>query len=95
MIFGGGGKLRPTLPQGGTTRGICRRTRSLWYLQWSEFLIVFDRRDHPNVIPHPEMYPLIVEPIVGSKCLTKVLMDGGVVSTSCTLRPSMVWALCA
>jgi hypothetical protein len=47
------------------------------YVQWSEFSIVFDRRDHPDEIPHPEMYPLIIEPIVGSKSLTKVLMDGG------------------
>jgi hypothetical protein len=47
------------------------------YLQWSEFPIVFDCRDHSNKIPHLGIYPLIVEPIVGSKRLTKVLMDGG------------------
>jgi hypothetical protein len=47
------------------------------YLWWSEFSIVFDHHDHPNMIPHPGMYPLIVELIMGSKCLTKVLMDGG------------------
>lgn len=29
------------------------------------------------MIPHPETYPLIVEPIVGSKHFTTVLMDGG------------------
>jgi hypothetical protein len=23
------------------------------YLRWSEFPIVFDHHDHPNVIPHP------------------------------------------
>jgi hypothetical protein len=63
-----------------------------WYVWWSKFSIVFDRRDHPDVIPHLETYPLIVEPIVGSKHLTKVLMDGGTVSISCTSRPSTVWA---
>jgi hypothetical protein len=47
------------------------------YLQWLEFLIVFDRRDHPERILHPETYPLVVEPIVGSKHLSKLLMDGG------------------
>jgi hypothetical protein len=47
------------------------------YLRWSEFSIIFEHHDHPDMIPHPGMYPLIVEPIVGSKRLTKVLMDGG------------------
>jgi hypothetical protein len=47
------------------------------YLQWLEFLIVFDRRDHPERISHPGTYPLVVEPIVGSKHLSKLLMDGG------------------
>jgi hypothetical protein len=59
----------------------------LRYIRWSEILIFFDHRDHPD------MYSLIVEPIMGSKRLTKVLMDGGVVSTSCTSRPSMDWTL--
>lgn len=49
----------------------------LWYLRWSEFPIVFDHLDHPDRIPHPRGYPLIVEPIVGSKSLSKVLMDRG------------------
>ena len=47
------------------------------YLWWSEFPIVFGRRNHPDRIPHRGSYPLIMEPIVGSKFLTKVLMDWG------------------
>jgi hypothetical protein len=47
------------------------------YLQWLEFPIVFDCRDHPDRIPHPRTYPFIVEPIVGSKRLSKVLIEGG------------------
>jgi hypothetical protein len=47
------------------------------YLRWSEFLIVFDRRDQLNIISHPRAYPLVIEPVVGSKRLTKVLMEGG------------------
>lgn len=47
------------------------------YLQWLEFLIIFDHHDHPEKISHPGTYPLIVEPIVGSKHLSKLLMDGG------------------
>jgi len=47
------------------------------YLQWSEAPITFDRSGHPDKVPCPGTYPLVVEPIVGSKCLTRVLMDGG------------------
>jgi hypothetical protein len=45
------------------------------YLRWSEFHIVFNHRDHPDRIPHPRTYPLIVKSIMGSKCVSKVLMD--------------------
>ena len=42
-----------------------------------ESLITFDRTNHPDVVPHPGRYPLVVDPIIGRKWLTKVLMDGG------------------
>jgi hypothetical protein len=42
-----------------------------------EILIVFDRRDHPSKIPHPETYRLVVKPIIGTEHLSKVLTDGG------------------
>ena len=47
------------------------------FLRWSESAITFDRTDHPDVIPHPGRYPLVVDPIIGPKQLTKMLMDGG------------------
>ena len=47
------------------------------FLRWLESAITFDRTDHPESIPHPWRYPLMVDPIVGPKQLTKVLMDGG------------------
>ena len=47
------------------------------FLQWSESTITFDRTNHSDVIPHPGRYLLVVDPIVGPKRLTKVLMDGG------------------
>ena len=47
------------------------------FLSWSESLITFDQRDHPSHIARLGHYPLIVDPIVRKKCLTKVLMDGG------------------
>ena len=47
------------------------------FLRWSESAITFDRIDHPESILHPGRYPLMVDPIVGTKWLTKILMDGG------------------
>ena len=45
--------------------------------QWSKSPITFDQRDHPSHVARPGRYPLVVDPIVRKKCLTKVLMDGG------------------
>ena len=47
------------------------------FLSWLESLITFDQRDHPSHVARPGHYPLIIDPIVHKKCLTKVLMDGG------------------
>ena len=47
------------------------------FLRWSESTITFDRTDHPESVPQPGRYPLVVDPIIGIKRLTKVLMDGG------------------
>ena len=47
------------------------------FLRWSESAITFDRTDHPESIPHLGRYPLVVDPIISLKRLTKILMDGG------------------
>ena len=47
------------------------------FLWWSESVITFDRTDHPDTVPHLGRYPLVVDPIIGPKRLTKVPMDGG------------------
>src|SRR6266540_5206730 len=47
------------------------------YLQWSEAPITFDRADHPDHIPHPGRYPLVLDPIVRTTKLNRVLIDGG------------------
>jgi hypothetical protein len=39
--------------------------------------ITFDRSDHPDHVPQPGRFPLVVDPIIGTKRVTKVLMDGG------------------
>jgi hypothetical protein len=47
------------------------------YLDWSDKPITFDQGDHPDCIPSPGRYPLVVDPVIGNARLTKVLMDGG------------------
>ena len=39
--------------------------------------ITFDQADHPDHVPSPGKYLLVVDPVVGNVRLTKVLMDGG------------------
>jgi hypothetical protein len=39
--------------------------------------ITFDRDDHPDYVPNPRVYPLVVDPIIANTRLTKVLMNGG------------------
>jgi hypothetical protein len=47
------------------------------YLDWSDKPITFDQGDHPDSVPSPGKYPLVVDPVIGNARLTKVLMDGG------------------
>jgi hypothetical protein len=47
------------------------------YLDWSDKPITFDQGDHPDCVPSPGKYPLVVDPVIGNTKLTKVLMDGG------------------
>jgi hypothetical protein len=48
------------------------------FLDWSEDAITFSREDHPNRIPNPGQYPLVVDPVIGNARFSKVLMDGGI-----------------
>jgi len=47
------------------------------FLRRSNSAITYDRSDHPDYVSRPGRCPLVVDPIVGTKRLTKVLMDGG------------------
>jgi hypothetical protein len=47
------------------------------YLDWSDKSITFDQGDHPDCMPSPGRYPLIVDPVISNARLTKVIMDGG------------------
>jgi hypothetical protein len=58
-------------------RGFLGTTRDPLFLDWSEVAITFDYDDHPDYVPNPGIYPLVVDPIIANTRLTKVLMDGG------------------
>jgi hypothetical protein len=47
------------------------------YVDWSDKPITFNQADHPDRVPSPGKYPLVVDPVIGDIRLTKVLMDGG------------------
>jgi hypothetical protein len=47
------------------------------HLDWSDKPNTFDQGDHPDCVPSPGRYPLVVDPVIGNARLTKVLMDGG------------------
>jgi hypothetical protein len=62
------------------------------YLKWSEVPITFNRKDHPDTVPQPGSYPLVVAPLFRTRRIHKVLMDGGAGST-CSMRLHlMTWA---
>jgi hypothetical protein len=46
-------------------------------LDWSEDAMTSSREDHPNRIPNPGQYPLVVDPVNGNARFSKVLMNGG------------------
>jgi hypothetical protein len=47
------------------------------YLDWSDKPITFNQGNHPDCVPSPGRYSLVVDPVIGNARLTKVLMDGG------------------
>jgi hypothetical protein len=53
------------------------KVEALVYLDWSDKPITFDQGDHPDCVPSPGRYSLVVDPVIGNARLTKVLMDGG------------------
>jgi hypothetical protein len=47
------------------------------YLDWSDKPITFDQGDHPDCVPSPGRYPLVVYLVIDNARLSKVLMDRG------------------
>ena len=78
MIFGGSTAYDSKHRQKVTRREVyMAQPATSPFLQWSESAITFNRTDHPDTVPYLGRYSLVVNPIVGPKRLTKVLMDGG------------------
>ena len=77
MIFGGPSACLTARQRKERREVFSVRVATPRYLDWSREAITFDRDDHPDYVPNPGQYPLVVDPIVGNTRLTKVLMDGG------------------
>src|SRR5438876_3528501 len=78
MIYGGSDAYESKRKQKLTAREINAITPATpKYLKWSEAPITFDRADHPDHVPHPGCYPLVLDPIVQTVKLNRVLVDGG------------------
>jgi hypothetical protein len=78
MIYGGQAANASARHRKQERREVCSvKVAAPVYLDWSDKPITFDQGDHPDCVPSPGRYPLIVDPVIGNTRLTKVLMDGG------------------
>ena len=78
MIFGGSDAIWSKRQHKVRYREACAAETAIpSFLSWSVSPITFDQRDHPSYVAKPGRYPLVVDPIIRKKRLTKVLMDGG------------------
>jgi hypothetical protein len=77
FIFGGPTVDLSNSQQAGAARGPHCGEGSPSFLDWSGDAITFSREDHPNRIPNPGQYPLVVDSVIGNARFSKVLMDGG------------------
>ena len=68
MIFGGSTAYDSKCHQKVVRREVyTARTATPAFLRWSESAITFDRTDHPDSIPCPGNYPLVVDLIIDPK----------------------------
>src|SRR6266542_556525 len=78
MIYGGSDAYESKRKQKLTAQEINAITPATpKYLKWSEAPITFGRADHPDHVPHPGRYPLVLDPIIRTVKLNRVLIDGG------------------
>jgi hypothetical protein len=78
MIYGGQVENASARHRKQEHREVCSvKVAAPFYLDWFDKPITFDQGDHPDCVPSPGRYPLVVDPIISNARLTKVLMDGG------------------
>jgi hypothetical protein len=78
MIYGGQVANASTRHRKQERREVCSvKVATPVYLDWSDKPITFDQGDHPDCVPSPGRYPLVVDPVIGNARLSKVLIDGG------------------
>jgi hypothetical protein len=78
MIYGGQAENASARHRKQERREVCSvKVAVPVYLDWSDKPITFDRANHPDHVPSPGKYPLVVDPVIGDVRLTKVLMDEG------------------
>jgi hypothetical protein len=78
MIYGGQAANASARHRKKERREVCLvKVAAPVYLDWSDKPITFDQGDHPDFVPSPGRYPLIVDPIICNVRLSKVLMDEG------------------
>jgi hypothetical protein len=78
MIYGGQVANASARHRKQERREVCSvKVAASVYRDWSDKPITFDQGDHPDCVPSPGRYPLVVEPVIGNARLTKVLMNGG------------------
>ena len=78
MIYGGQAANASARHRKQERREVCSvKVAAPVYLDWSDKPITFDQGDHPDCVPSPGKYPLVVDPVIDNTRLTKVLMDGG------------------
>jgi hypothetical protein len=78
MIYGGQVANASARHRKQERREVCSvKVAAPFYLDWSDKPITFDQGDHPDRVPSPRKYPLVVDPVIVNVRLTKVLMDEG------------------
>jgi hypothetical protein len=81
LIFAGGGGATVDMSNSQRKREqqkvLVAERAPLSFLDWSEDAITFSHEDHPNRIPNPGQYLLVVDPATSNTRFSKMLMDGG------------------
>jgi hypothetical protein len=66
MVYGGQAANASARHRKQERREVCSvKVAAPVYLDWSDKPITFDQSDHPDHVPSPGNYPLVVDPVIG------------------------------